>query len=300
MNLVQNVYEIAEQFMKEPSEVKMNYKEIEKLSDEMLQQGHLSFAYPFTEDIYKSVLLELVASSINYCYWYGKSTVRPNESSSTFLREHLGNAFFDYTGPTKNYDILSDRTYESQFNICLTRFINLLIINRFPLIEERMYHLNQLRYSAEDFARKVIDHEDNKDLYDVNDLMSELITLFPGFASDMFLKRTFLFFIQMYRRFGWFAEECKTIPVPADYQVPKMLEHFKCFTYSPSLKQAIQSNKLIPKNSIEECEIRSATILTVKKLCELTGWNTADVDSYFFLRRDKIKSSFHLTITTDY
>ena len=130
--------------------------------------------------------------------------------------------------------------------------------------------------------------------------MSELITLFPGFASDIFLKRTFLFFIQMNRRFGWFEEECKIIPVPADYQIPKMLEHFGCFSYSSSLRQSIESNKLIPKNSIEECEIRSATILTAKKLCEITGWNISDVDSYFFLRKHEVDSPFHLTITTDY
>ena len=291
MNLIENVYEIAESFMEDSSEVKINYRSegIERVGNEMLKQGPTKFPLPYIEDVYKAVLLELVASSVNYCYFLGKSNVRPNGSSSTFLRECLGNAFFDYTGEDNQL-----------FNLCLTRLTNLLIINRFPLIEERMYHLNQLRYSAEYFTRQVIDYKDNEDLHDINDLMSELITLFPGFASDIFLKRTFLFFIQMNRRFGWFEEECKIIPVPADYQIPKMLEHFGCFSYSSSLRQSIESNKLIPKNSIEECEIRSATILTAKKLCEITGWNISDVDSYFFLRKHEVDSPFHLTITTDY
>lgn len=298
MNLVENVYEIAESFMKDSSEVEMNYGVIEKISQEMLEQGPTEFPLPYVENPFKAVLLELVASSINYCYWYGKSTIRPNGAGATFLRECLGNAFFDYKIEhyQKRAKYIKNR-YETKFNTCLTRFINLLIINRFPLIEERICHLNQLRNSAEDFARKVVD---NKDVEDLNDLMIELITFFPGFASDIFLKRTFLFFIQMNRRFGWFGEEVKTMLVPADYQIPKMLEYSQCFSYSLSLQQAIQSNKLIPKNSIEECEIRSATILTVKKLCEITGWNVSDVDSHFFLHRHEVDWPFHLTITTDY
>jgi len=292
MNLVKNVYEIAESFMEDASEVKLNSKTIEQVGQEMLEQGTIKFPYSSSKDIYKDILLELIASSINYCYWYGKSSIRPNGASSTFLRECLENAFFDYTG--------EDFDQPNLFNLCLTRLTNILISNRFPLIEERIYHLNQLRFEAEHFTKKIIDHQENEDLYDTNDLMNELITLFPGFASDIFLKRTFLFFIQMNRRFGWFEEECKLIPVPADYQVPKMLHHFKCFTYSKSLQETIEKNKLIPKNSIEECEIRSATILTVKKLCEITGWTVSDVDSYFFLRKNEVTTPFHLTITTDY
>jgi len=286
MNLVENVYEIAESFMNSATEVEMNYDKIEKISHDMLKEGPNRFEYPPCEDVYKNVLLELVASSVNYCYWYGKSDIRPNGAGSTFLRECLGNAFFDYVGEDPEL-----------FNLCLTRLINLLIINRFPLIEERIYHLNQLRYSAEHFAKKVME---NKDVENLNDLMVELITLFPGFASDIFLKRTFLFFIQINRRFGWFNKAIQNILVPADYQVPKMLEHFGCFYYSSSLQKTISSNKLIPKNSIEECEIRSATILTIKKLCELTGWNVSDVDGYFFLCRHEVTTPFHLCITTDY
>ena len=56
----------------------------------------------------------------------------------------------------------------------------------------------------------------------------------------------------------------------------------------------------IQKNSIEECEIRSATILVMRELCQLTGNNIADIDTYFFTQRNLVESPFHLTITTDY
>jgi hypothetical protein len=286
MNLVKNVYEISEDFMKNSYDVELNYEGIEKFSNEMLSENKIEFPMPPTEDAYKAVVLELVASSINYCYWYGKDTVRPNGSSSSLMYECLANAFFDYVGRDQN-----------KFNTCITRLINLLINHRFPLIEERMYHLSQMRLSAEDYSQKIIDCDDKED---INDLMLELITLFPGFGADLFLKRTFLFFMQMNRRFRWFEGSMKNMPVAADYQVPKMLEYFNCITYTPQLKQKIQNRELISKGSVQECEIRAATVLACKKLCEITGWNIAEVDGYLWLKRKEVTTPFHLTITTDY
>jgi hypothetical protein len=79
-----------------------------------------------------------------------------------------------------------------------------------------------------------------------------------------------------------------------------MLEHNKCISYNPYLRNIISTNQLIPRHSQIECEIRSATVLTMKKLCELTNWNIAEVDGYLFLQRHDAKQNFHLTITTDY
>ncbi|HUU87763.1 MAG TPA: queuosine salvage family protein [Candidatus Glassbacteria bacterium] len=291
MNLVENVYNIAEQFMKNPTEVRMDEATIEIIANDMLFKGPINFPIPIVEDVFKGVLLELISASINYCYWYGKSTVRPNGACSTLMYKHLDDAFSDYVyNPERN---------KSNFNICLKGFINLLIKNRFPLIEERIIHLIQLHYMGESFVKNIAEECDN-DRYDVNEMMHALITLFPGFASDIFLKRASLFFIQLNRRFGWYKDAINNLHVPADYQVPKMLEYFGCISYSKSLKHTIESNKLIAKNSIEECEIRAATILTCKKLCEITGWTISDVDGYFFLRRNEVTGPFHLCITTDY
>ena len=88
--------------------------------------------------------------------------------------------------------------------------------------------------------------------------------------------------------------------MPADYQIPKMLNHFNCITYHPTLEFDIKSDQLIPKHSKQEYEIRSATIIVMRELCELTKWNIADIDSYLFLQKNQIQDKFHLTITTDY
>jgi len=41
MNLVENVYKVAQEFMKNPLEVELNYEQIEKTANEMLSYGKL-------------------------------------------------------------------------------------------------------------------------------------------------------------------------------------------------------------------------------------------------------------------
>jgi hypothetical protein len=127
-----------------------------------------------------------------------------------------------------------------------------------------------------------------------------MVQIFPGYASDIFLKRAMLFFAQLNRKFGWFEEALKTAPVPADYQVPKMLEHYGILDYDEDLYFAIENEIQIPKGSLAECEIRAGTIISCMLLCRETGWGMPDVDGYFWLRRKEAQNPFHLTVTTDY
>lgn len=284
MNLSESVYEISESFMKDPDYVFMNDEEIGLIANDMKLVGKPNFPLPEVDNLHKAVVLELVAASINYCYWYGRHDVRPNGSSSTRMYELLMTAFNDY----EEWDI-------PVFARCIENLIELLSINRFPLIEERSRHLRELVNNCEGFANMMV-KADN----DINGYMYKLIETFPGFASDIFLKRASLFFIQLFRRFGWFEAHLHNLHVPADYQVPKMLNHFGCIMYEEELQYAIDTNQLIPKHSQAECEIRAATVLTIKKLCGLTGWNVAEVDGYFFTKRHDATNPFHLTITTDY
>ena len=193
---------------------------------------------------------------------------------------------------------------DKEFIKCIKKFEKMLALYRFPLLEERVKHLKELYGSEtleycnfiENKYHANIGNTDN----DMNYFFKDLIIRFPGFASDIFLKRASLFFIQLHRRFGWFDGELHHLHVPADYQIPKMLEHLKCIKYNDTLKQTINTNQLIPKNSIQECEIRAATIITIKKLCKLTNWNVADVDGFLFIKRHETTNPFHLCITTDY
>ena len=284
MNLITSVFDISEQFMEDPQWVQLQDDKIKKLSEKMSSINRITFPLPDIKNIYKAVLLELVAASINYCYWYAKSSIRPGNACSTLMFNLVQEAFLDY----------KDRD-NSDFNICISRLNRILSLNRFPLIEKRIGHLNELRNNGEIFVSTI-----TKKLSNMNTYFNELIQLFPGFASDTFLKRASLFFIQLFRRFGWFEKELHTLHVPADYQIPKMLRHFGCIEYHPDLQKMIHKNQLIPNHSLMECEIRAATILVMRELCNLTKWNIAEVDGWLFLQRGISKENFHLTVTTDY
>jgi len=288
MKLVENVFEIAESFMSNPKYVALADQKIESIADKIKKTKKPVFSFPDkNSDAFPIIVKELVAASINYCYWYGRDTIRPNGASSTLMYELLLNCFYDFEYGDKE-----------ELEQCISRLCRVLAIYRFPLLEDRIRHLKELMPYATDFC--IMIHDQKQYNQNLEYLLLDLVENFPGFASDIFLKRASLFFIQLHRRFGWFNDELKNLHVPADYQVPKMLEHFGCIRYDTSLRDAINNNELIQKGSVAECEIRAATILAIKKLCDLTGWNVAEVDAYFFLKRHEVQKPFHLTITTDY
>ena len=284
MKFSEQVFELAESFMTRPLYVIIRGDMIEALAHQMLNNPQIpNYQQGPDPDTYKAILIELVASSINYCYWYGCSKVRPGNASSSTM----------YSIVETTFDNFRFKTYED-FEECIDIIQKTLILERLPLMEERIKHLDELKIYGQKFASYLQSNRDFEECF------TYLITFFPGFGSDLFLKRASLFFIQLYRRYRWFANEMQTLHVPADYQIPKMLSHYECIEYSSILKDKIDFNSLIPKHSITECEIRSATILVINELCKLTGWNVSDVDGWLFSKRNESKKPFHLTITTDY
>lgn len=283
MKLVTGVFEIAESFMKNPEHVQMNYEGIERLGNKMLEAEVTKFPPQLpTTDKTKAILMEFVGDAINYCYWYGRSTIRPGGASSTLMYKLVEEAFENWA-PSGTSDV------------CFYKLIELLALNRFPMLEEREKHIKELiGQNAYMFALQVSEGKH------FDDMFTRLVKTFPGYASDIFLKRASLFFIQLYRKLGLFEEAMYKIHVPADYQVPKLLEHHRCIQYDAYLVTLIDSNMLIAKHSVLECEIRAATVLACKKLMEITKWNIADVDGWLWLRRNEVTTPFHLTITTDY
>ncbi len=284
MELVNGVFEIAKEFMDKAEYVKINKNKVEKTSI-FINKIKPKKVIPKKDPSQKEILIELVASSINYCYWHGKSIIRPNGSSSSYLYEIIYNSFY-------NYDENSIKSFES----CINILIQTLSIKRFPLLEQRIVHLKQLVENNKGIKYvENIQHEENFEYY-----LNNLICIFPSFGSDIFLKRASLFFIEIYRKYGWFEEYMHKLHVPADYHIPRVLNDFGCIEYNPIVNEKIFNEELIPKHSKIECEIRAATILTIKQICDNTGWNVSDVDNYFFWQRNTVDKPFHLTITTDY
>lgn len=288
--MIDSVFEISKSFMKDSKYVYVSEPFINHLVYKMLKEGKTKF--PSKEKpilTNKLILQELVANSINYCYWYGKDSVRPNGAGATLMYELVEECF--------------DKHHFGE--ALINNLIHMLTKNRFPLLEERIRHLKQLLSNGESYASLFFwgttQDPDDKELIDYQTkLFNQLLEYFPGYASDIFLKRASLFFLQLHRKCGAFEQLISKIHVPADYQVPKLLEHFNCIGYSNLLKQKIKFSLPLQKTSLMECEIRAATIIACKKLAEKTGWNISDIDSWLWLRRKECKEPFHLCVTTDY
>ena len=285
MNCIESVFDISEKFMEDSSYVYIDYNKIKEVADLMNNSNVKTFEpAPFDltgREIKNECYLQLLGGAINYCYWHGKYNIRPNDCGTVKMFNIISKA-------AEDYDIYSDEyIYALQWEFAKERF---------PLLEERLKHIDEVANYGRDFIDVLIDNTNS----DVESLMEYMICMLPGYASDMFLKRASLFFLMMYRKFGWFEEKLHSIHIPADYQIPKMFYHFGCIKYNPSLYSKIHTDKLIAKGSSMECEIRAATILVAEKLCEITGWNVSDVDAWFWLRRKNCNDPFHLCITTDY
>lgn len=291
MSLINSVFNIASEFMEKPEHVKLNQENIEKLANDMKNSGKIDFLSkekeesPATEDegynFEDEVKLELLASSINYCYWYGKHNIRPGKACATLMYALLVN---EYNQNNRIVDV-----------DMINKLGKTLAEYRFPLLEDRIVHLDEAHYFGITFAKRLVLMKN-----DLSTMFDELVLGMPGFASDLFLKRTSLFFMQLNRKFSWFNEEIGELFVPADYHLPQLLKHFGCLEYSTELSLAIQTDSLIPKGSLMECEIRAATIMSCRKLAFLAEWTNVDVDTWLFTKRKECDDPFHLTITTDY
>ena len=310
MNLIKGVYDISEEFLNLPGSLPQHVvrdnDKITDLANQMMSDGVVNFYAEEDQEVKEKinplyiVLRELVASSINYCYWYGNANIRPNGANSGMMYDLVDTAMeaFNTDLSAANLEKVNNKYFEAMFNSCINYLIQLLSVSRFPMLEERKRHLLELTENNNGmaFARYIIANNDR----DGEQVLEELVKNFTGFASDIFLKRASLFFIQLYRQLGWFYDLVKVLHVPADYQVPNVLNHYGAFKYSNPLTYKMQEGKLIEKGSLIECQLRAATVLVCKQICSGTGWNIADVDTYLWTKRKLPRKKFHLTITTDY
>jgi hypothetical protein len=259
------------------------------------------YAKCFNEDTtdrdYKMVFYELLADSINYQYWYGRHDVRPNGACANEMYKIL-NETFSFV----EYEYGSEAGWITCRQVAKI-FITSISRARFPNLENRVRHINEVVGLIRDGGKDTICYlkdRISKNQMPVDEFLDLIVSKLPGYAEDMFLKRAFLLPIMFYRKLGWFKEDIASVPFPADYQIPKMLEGLGCINYNYVLSEKIQNGDLIPAGSLEECEIRAATILAGKRLSELSGHKMCDIDTYLWLKRNDIDKPFHLTITTNY
>jgi len=311
MDLINKVFNISEEFMKNSLYVSINNAyikdSIERVAEDIKKElkNYKDFWIGYPKSIikkdkknseYKLVAYELIANSINYCYWYGRHDIRPNGSSSTLMYELLDESFLEADPPFNSN--FSSICYDS-----ITIFIKKLSLYGFPNLENRIRHLREIQNTIKRDgidAINTISYKASKNEMSLEKLMKIIIENYPGYAGDIFLNRLFLFIMMIYRRTEWFKDEIHKIPIPSDYQIPKMLNYLDCINYKSILEEKIRKNEIIQSGSQIECEIRAASILVCKELAEKAECSMCDIDTYLWLKRKECKNPFHLTITTDY
>ena len=301
MNHPDNVWSLATAFVNNAKLVTINDAKISEVAKDIVEwkeSGPRIFqGYPLcipSGSIRKLFLYELIANSVNYCYWYGKHDIRPNGANSTKMYNLLDESF-DYLNQMKKTASFHPH---SELEIIINTFIDGLSKARFPLIDRRVEHLNELLNRSD--LLSVIEISVSRKDYSVENWLDYIITSFPGYSKDLFLKRAFLFIMQMYRRCGIFEKEIGRVLVPADYQIPKMLRWLGCIEYHDSLAYIVDQNVLIAEDGMEECEIRAATIVACKKIADLAGCSCEEVDQYLWSQRHICTEPFHLCRTSNY
>lgn len=281
--MIKSVFDLANKFMDSPRYVEINTKKAAEVAKQITCIN--GFATD-SSDLARVVEYELMAAAINYCYWYGRNDVRPTGGGATEMYRALDETWAEYPD-----DIHASARF--------IYFKNKLVTGRYPLLEARLKHLTEVRDSLEFVS--ILCEDIERPTFQIETHITNLCVFMPGFGSDMFLKRACLFFMMLHRRTGVLPEsQLRLLPIPADYQVPKMLEWLGVLEYSDGLRFLIESHAPIPAGSLMECEIRAASILACEMLAGLSGETMCDVDDYLWSRRKSCDRPFHLTVTTDY
>jgi hypothetical protein len=284
--MIGSVFKIANRFMASSSYVFINTDVLHQVASQI---PFMSRIFPTQHelskfDLYEIIEYELVSSSINYCYWYGRYDIRPTGGGADRMYTLLDESW-------KQYPKVGN------FRARINHFKNALILHRFPLLERRLQHLDEVWTSRKFIPalQKAFDH------LNVEKQLIVLCSSMPGFAGDIFLKRAFLFFMMLHRRTDMIPlTELNKLPIPADYQIPKMLHWLGVLEYNQELTDDINNHRPILSGSLKECEIRAGSILACRDLAQISGQSMCDIDQYLWSCRKHCDCPFHLTITTDY
>lgn len=295
---IENVWRLVKDITSDPKYVEIdssaidrnlehNLEHLDKVKFSIVDPPKTIFGtYQLTKrDRHESIIdFELIANSVNYCYWYGLSHIRPLDCCATKMYKLLEESY----KPRLEYNGLRIEKITEEFG-------NKMILERFPLIQQRLSHLREISSYTGDYASDIYNNSN-----DLESCLNMILLKFPGYAQDMFLKRASLFFMQVYRQSFLFCEQINMLPIPADYQIPKMLEYMGILNYSNKLKNMINNGEIIPSGSIMECEIRASAIEACRMLGERSQKDPSTIDNWLWLNRKSCKNNFHLTITTDY
>jgi len=219
----------------------------------------------------------LVSASLQYNFWIGTSEIRIDGINSQWINEML-------------YQEIIDAGMQSHFGFKDLKYLikDKLIQTDIPLLDERLKSIDEI------FS---IDFDAYGYLFDNTIRSLSFIQKIPGFKKDPFFKKGF-FAIQYSNQLNGISSD--VLPVPADYQIPKVLHSLGIIEYSSELENKIQNDYILQENSKEELAIRAATVKACKIISENNNITPGELDYFLFSNRNDIEEKHHLCYTTNY
>ena len=177
--------------------------------------------------------------------------------------------------------------------------IEKLVDSNITLLESRVRSIEEL------FAK--LDFYVYGDCYTDAKCSIELLKKLVCFKQDIFFKKG-IFALMMTSRmlpelkmhYPEYEKQLSKLPVPADYQIPKMLRHLGLIVFSDKLEEIVNDNIFLHENSEMELNIRAATVLACEAIAKINGVSVDDVDAYLFSKRKESKLKHHLCLTESY
>ncbi|MDO8610804.1 MAG: queuosine salvage family protein [bacterium] len=147
-----------------------------------------------------------------------------------------------------------------------------------PLLRERLFIIHET-------AELLIEHFDgiainiiDRSQRDAVKLMKILYDVFPLFQDEAIYNKRMVIFLKLAHLFVYLVDQTlkdykleglknmDQLAVFADYKLPQVLRNFDIIEYKKELADKVDSFILLPQGSVEEIEIRSATIWSIELL----------------------------------
>ena len=241
------------------------------------------------DEAYKIIhVYNAINASLQYCFFIGNAQIRFDGIDSFWVMSMLDDVF-------KQQEVVSVE------DICKTKegIVDALIASNITLLHSRVQ-------TVEEVFEK-LDFEMYSNAYvDVNVAIGQLKKLIC-FKQDIFFKKG-LFAVMITGRmlpelkvlYPAYKAELHQLPVPADYQIPKMLRHYGLITFSDELASLVDNSIPLQENSEMELNIRAATVLACEMLAQGNACSVDVVDAYLFMKREECDALHHLCVTEFY
>lgn len=283
----QQMYELVASIVKHSEAVTINQTALEARYPELQSVLRTYQSRSITIDhslnaIEKQLLFFLMTGSINYCFWQGNSFHRPVPGGATVI-------WGDAHTAVQMHNNARDAIYAYR------TAINKLPL---PLSESRQAYLGELELLLPDkitgYCQALLDN------VDLTELAAQIVQDFPqSFGQDILFKRISLALELMHEE-TLLGTNVAALPVPADYQVPKVLRAWGILEYSEELNILVDQASELPRNGTFELEIRAATIEVGTRIYQSIKVPPHVADRHIWGLRKQFSTPHHLTITTDY